>query len=63
MKTNLSCYKKFPFGLAKAILLPFMFLVMFLSSFKASMSATNKVTGDFASCNLQNNVVTSISPK
>ena len=36
MKTNSSCYKKFPLGLAKTILLPFMFLVMFVQTAKAA---------------------------
>jgi hypothetical protein len=42
MKTNPSCYKNFPFGLAKAILLPFMFLMMFLPSAKAQDYIINR---------------------
>ena len=35
MKTKSSCYKNFTFGLAKAILLPFMFLLMFVQTASA----------------------------
>ena len=42
MKTNSSSYKKSPLGLAKAILLPFVFLMMFLSSARAQDYIINR---------------------
>ncbi|MEI6435493.1 MAG: hypothetical protein WCP32_11655, partial [Bacteroidota bacterium] len=52
MKTNVSCYKNFHFGLAKAILLPFMLLAMFVSSANAQDYFINRGNFPLAGANV-----------